>query len=497
MILLISLNQQDEEILKKAPTDISAFGVRHISAYLKSKNESCKILFLSKKHGEEETAGELAEIEKFVHRLKPDLIGVSLMSNHYLRAKKITEDIRRYYKNPIVWGGIHPTIKPIECLEHADIVFVGEAEHSFLDFYKEFKGGIKNYKTKGIVYKNENGEVVNNGVYPLEHYLDKFPFQDYDLEDHFVVLDGALVQMDKNVLSNFLPFSQKHYRVMTTRGCPFNCAYCGSAFLKNMYEGRFLRGRSVDNVLDEIKAVLTLLSGAEINFIKIMDDCFTINTVQWLSEFAKKYKERINLPFFCLVSPATITQEKLSILMDAGLKSVQIGLQSGSDRTNKDIYSRRISRDQFLNSFTILDKFRTRLKFNLDVITDNPFETEDDRAETARLLNEIKRPFNLILYSLTFYPGTVLYNRAVSEGVLSKNPDEYITKQFHKIKNDYFNKLMRLIPVLNSEKINSFIENRKKILTRLKLNLYYFIFSHKNIVPGFLKNLFKLFLRGF
>ena len=50
MILLISLNQKDEEILKKAPTDISAFGVRHISAYLKSKNEPCKILFLSKKH---------------------------------------------------------------------------------------------------------------------------------------------------------------------------------------------------------------------------------------------------------------------------------------------------------------------------------------------------------------------------------------------------------------------------------------------------------------
>lgn len=494
MILLISLNQQDEEILKKAPTDISAFGVRHISAYLKSKNEPCKILFLSKKHGEEETAAELAEIEKFACRLKPDLIGVSLMSNHYLRAKKITKDLKRYYKNPVAWGGIHPTIKPVECLEYTDIVFVGEAEHSILDFYNEFKGGVKNYKTKGIVYKNEDREIVNNGVYPLEHHLDQFPFQDYDLEDHFTVLDGALLQMDKNVLSRFLPFSQKHYRIMTTRGCPFNCTYCGSAFLKNMYEGKFLRGRSVDNVLNELSVVLRKFP--EINFIKIMDDCFTINTVQWLSEFAQKYKERIHLPFFCLVSPATITQEKLNILIDAGLKSVQIGLQSGSDRTNKDIYSRPILREQFLSAFAILDKFRSRLKFSLDVITDNPFETEEDRAQTARLLNKIKRPFNLILYSLTFYPGTELYNRAEHEGVLPKN-DEYIIKQFHKIKNDYFNKTLRLIPVLSSEKINSFIENRKKLLTRFKLNLCYFAFSHKNIAPGFLKNIFKLFSGGF
>ena len=101
MMLLISLNQEEEEILKKAPTDISAFGVRYISAYLKSKNEPCKILFLSKKHGEKETDAEFSEIEKFIKNLKPDLIGVSLMSNHYLRAKKITENIRRYYKNPL------------------------------------------------------------------------------------------------------------------------------------------------------------------------------------------------------------------------------------------------------------------------------------------------------------------------------------------------------------------------------------------------------------
>ena len=255
--------------------------------------------------------------------------------------------------------------------------------------------------------------------------------------------------MDFSLLRSFLPFSQAQYRIITTRGCPFNCAYCGSAFLKGMYEGKFLRTRTVDNVLEELG--LALKKYPYIQFIKIMDDCFTINSLEWLKDFAEQYKEKINLPFFCLVSPSTITEEKLGILIDAGLENVQVGLQSGSDRTNKNIYSRYISQEQFFKAISILDSFRKKLSFSFDVISDNPYEKEEDYAETAKLLNQIPRPFNLTLYSLTFYPGTELYNRAQKEGMIGKDSQEYITKQFHLLKNNYFNKLFRIIVLLKKE----------------------------------------------
>ncbi|HBU69420.1 MAG TPA: hypothetical protein DEE98_03445 [Elusimicrobia bacterium] len=488
MVLLISINQQDVEILKKAPTDISAFGVRHISSYLKSKGEECKIIFLVKKHGQLETEKELKEIENFVTKINPDVIGVSLMSNHYLRAVKITKDLKRYYSRPVVWGGIHPTIRPEECLNWADLVFIGEAEHSFFEFYQEHKNGVQNHKTKGIVYKKE-GKILNNGIYPLCGDLNSLPFCDYDLNDHYVFSGGKLVQMNFSLLRSFLPFSQAQYRIITTRGCPFNCAYCGSAFLKGMYEGKFLRTRTVDNVLEELG--LALKKYPYIQFIKIMDDCFTINSLEWLKDFAEQYKEKINLPFFCLVSPSTITEEKLGILIDAGLENVQVGLQSGSDRTNKNIYSRYISQEQFFKAISILDSFRKKLSFSFDVISDNPYEKEEDYAETAKLLNQIPRPFNLTLYSLTFYPGTELYNRAQKEGMIGKDSQEYITKQFHLLKNNYFNKLFRIIPVLSKNQVNCFIEKRDRLAQRIRLNLYYTLYRRRNILPVGLKSFLK------
>lgn len=488
MVLLISLNQQDVEILKKAPTDISAFGVRYISAYLKSQGEECKIIFLAKKHNELETGKELKELENFVKKIKPDIIGVSLMSNHYLRAVKITKDLKRYYSQPVVWGGIHPTIKPEECLNHADLVFIGEAEHSFFAFYQEHKNGVQNHKTKGIVYKKE-GKILNNGIYPLCENLNSLPFCDYDLNDHYVFSGGKLVQMDFEIMRNFLPFSQAQYRIMTTRGCPFNCAYCGSAFLKGMYEGKFLRSRTVDNVLEELE--LALKKYPYLKFIKIMDDCFTINPLEWLKNFSRQYKEKINLPFFCLVSPATITEEKLAVLIEAGLENVQVGLQSGSDRTNKEFYSRYISQEQFFKAISILNGFKNRLSFSFDVISDNPYEKEEDCAETAKLLNQIPRPFNLTLYSLTFYPGTELYRRAQKEGIIEKNSREYLTKQFHLLRNNYFNKLFRMIPVLSPSRAAGFIEKRHESVQKIRLNLYYFVYAHRNIMPDFMKSFLK------
>ena len=55
-----------------------------------------------------------------------DLIGVSLMTLHFHRAVQVTERLKG--SCPIIWGGIHPTVRPEECLEYADIVCIGEGE---------------------------------------------------------------------------------------------------------------------------------------------------------------------------------------------------------------------------------------------------------------------------------------------------------------------------------------------------------------------------------
>ena len=45
-----------------------------------------------------------------------------------------------------------------------------------------------------------------------------------------------------------------------------------------------------------------------------------------------------------------------------------------------------------------------------DVILDNPFETEEDALETVRVLQNVRKPFQLQLFSLTFYKGTEIFD---------------------------------------------------------------------------------------
>lgn len=67
------------------------------------------------------------------------------------------------------------------------------------------------------------------------------------------------------------------------------------------------------------------------------DDDFFIRTLKDLEDFAEKYKCRIGLPFGVAVSPNTFSKEKMEILLDAGLKAIQTGVESGSQRVLDEV----------------------------------------------------------------------------------------------------------------------------------------------------------------
>ena len=60
-----------------------------------------------------------------------DVVGLSLMTNYVRSAREISANIRhKYPEKLIVWGGVHPTIRPEECLDHADIAVVGDGTNA-------------------------------------------------------------------------------------------------------------------------------------------------------------------------------------------------------------------------------------------------------------------------------------------------------------------------------------------------------------------------------
>lgn len=486
-LLLISLNQQDVEECKKAPTDISALGTRYLSSYLKSKGHKVNILFLAKPHSQEENEKELKQINDLISKLAPDLIGISLMSNHFFRARKIAVSIKNKFDMPIIWGGIHPTIEPVSCLNYADMVCVGEGEVALEQLLS--RGGMIEPNIQGIWHK-KNKQIIDKGFAPLLENIDDIPYPDYNLTDHYIIHNHQLIPLTVEIFRQYYPASRGDHRLISSRGCPHACAYCCNSVFRLMYSGRYFRKRSVNGLINEMATIINQFPF--IKSFKIMDDNFTANDINWLKQFGRQYKEKINLPWFCLVSPLTIDEEKLETLINCGLKTIQMGLQSGSDRVNKETYSRNIKSSQFLTAAKLLETYSDKLEVIIDVIIDNPFETGKDLIETIGVLNQLKRPFNLALYSLAFYPGTELFKRAVKENILN-NTKEYLSKEFHLFRGSYLNKLIYLIPRLKKEKIDKLVNERQNLFIKFYVGLLFLIYTKKNKLPSWvLKILSKL-----
>src|SRR2546426_7712922 len=76
-----------------------------------------------------------------LREFNPDLIGLSLSSLTLKPAAEVTARIRRELDVPIIWGGSGPTLEPDACLEHADLVCMGEGEAAIVDLAQRLDAG--------------------------------------------------------------------------------------------------------------------------------------------------------------------------------------------------------------------------------------------------------------------------------------------------------------------------------------------------------------------
>ena len=203
-----------------------------------------------------------------------------------------------------------------------------------------------------------------------------------------------------------------------------------------------MRYRSPENIIDELECALKAMDFFE--GIWISDDCFLHRTQAELETFIELYKKKINLPFFCLADPLNVTEEKMKLLCDGGLKRMTMGIQSGSDKTKK-LYRRSISNEKILETSQIINQFQSQMHPPMyDIIVDNPYENLDDMYMTIKLIAKLPRPYYLQLFSLTFFPGSSLYHRAVKDGIITDDFQQVYNKPYYERAHCYHNVLLRL-----------------------------------------------------
>jgi len=400
-----------------------ATGLRLISSLLKTQGHQVRMIFLTAKRSERAERGYgPGLIDQFLEKVSDsDLIGVSLMTNTYYQAQELTEAIKAAgIKTPVVWGGVHPTVSPEGCIEFADIVCVGEGEWPMVDLADALQSG-RDYTNIKNLWVKHNGKVIKNEIRPLFDNLDELPAPDYQIEqDHYVVRKNEIVPAKPSNMRGTLV----RYRLLTTRGCPYNCAFCCNSSWLRIYrgKGKWVRQRSVANVISELEQIKQRF--ATVNSVGIVDDTFFIRDESEFEEFAALYSRRIGWPFDAYTHPATLTQRKMEILHECGCALVKMGIQSGCEHTNYNIFNRRVPNERVVEAMRTLDRF-PNLQKEYHYIVSNPFESDENLAETVHFAAEHHRgSFRVVIFPLALFPGSELYRRAREEGILKNEQRE-------------------------------------------------------------------------
>jgi len=395
-----------------------AIGLRYICSFLKRHGFDVDLIFFKEKYLTSDlmvlpTEREYKLFVDLCAELKPDVVGISLRSSFFKIASALTKGVKDRLDVPVIWGGTHPTVAPEESIQVADMICVGEGEYPMLELAQRISQGQDVRDIQNLWVRNGN-EVIRNPVRPLLRDLDSLPFPDYGDEGKYLI--------DENKISSYDPGLEVfNLNIMASRGCPYHCTYCCNSVFRDIHRGKgpAIRRRSVDNVIEEIESLKDRFPN--LKRIDFIDEVFAWDK-EWTSRFISKYKERINLPFQCAQHPNMVDRDILRMLTEAGLERVEVGIQSGSERIRREIFERPVSDETLLRTGRIIRDLNIVPFY--DIIVDNPFETEEDKKLSLDLILKLPRPFHLHVFSLIYFPNTILTKKALASKVISEDQVE-------------------------------------------------------------------------
>lgn len=420
-----------------------ASGLRSISATLREAGHQTTMILAgaSRIPVDDSVMGEIAALAS-----DSEIIGISSMSRGSVRAKRLIKGLRSL-DNLIVWGGVHPTLFPEDCIGHADLVCRGEGEGFMVDLAERVASGRDLSDIPNGAYLSE-GRPVLNDPRPLIDDLDRLPLLDFAFENEYA-LDpaGTLVPNARMRTRKVILFSG-------SRGCNYSCAYCSNAQLKAIYlgYGRYARKMSVPRFIYAASQYRRLFPDADHAYFT--DEDFFARSVEEMREFAETYPDQVGLPFECMGSPRQITDEKVALAAKAGMFQVDVGLESGSQRVRQEVFHRRIDDETQMRAANAINRQAPGCT-DFFLILGNPYEEREDLLAGVRLLEKLPPPFHVQIYNLVFIPGTMLFEMARRDGIIKGIEDSAFELDFlagfdhrthdWKRKNLYLNSLISLM----------------------------------------------------
>lgn len=312
----------------------------------------------------------------------PDLILVTSVMTYWASGVQETiEAIKRVYPHvPVILGGIYATLCPEHAAQHAGAheVVTGPGEAKILQLVEKYTG---------------------HGV-PLSidpDNLDELPYPAYDLQRTI----------------NYVP-------ILTSRGCPFSCAYCASSFLNPRWQVR-----SPERVVEEIKYWHGKYHVRDFAFY---DDALLIDAESHaVPIFEGIVKSELRLHFHTpnALHVRQINEKTADLMFRAGFKTLRLGLET-VEFENREQLDKKVTRTDFERAVSCLKNAGFQAgQIGAYLLTGLPGQSVESVEHSVKV--SLEAGITPVLTHYTPIPHTAMWQEAVNRSRYDLEKDPVFT----------------------------------------------------------------------
>jgi radical SAM superfamily enzyme YgiQ (UPF0313 family) len=366
-------------------------GLGYIASYLQEKGSHSVRIHDGMLH--QTTDAELVDA---LYISSPSIVGISAQATPAIYDVYRTASLVKQFDPDcqVVVGGAHATYSDHSILKDCpDIDFVvrGEGELVMHDLISSLEDG-KIEDVRGITYRDGLRSTRTPRPPPISN-LDDLPFPAYNLMDYEkYFVEGIRVGT-----------------MISSRGCPYSCTFCSSS----RSSGKKWRGRSAENVVEELTHLIQRYGIKELEFL---DDlfCYDPDRVRKITELMRT--RDIEIGWTCSVRADILSKnpQMASWLKNAGCHTIYMGVESGSQRILNKM-RKGTTLEEVARSNYIAKKAGLQRLFSF--IIGYPEETYTEARSTIDIACSLDPEYAQFTIC-TPYPGTPLHERATQNGWL-------------------------------------------------------------------------------
>lgn len=337
----------------------------------------------------------LQEPNQLINRLRalpaPRVTGISVLTTNLASARQAVSASRMAFPETLlVIGGPHVSALPDTVLNEfpsADLGVYGEGEVTLKEILKAFTSNNKlPIGLPGTIYRKADQGIIKADPRPPIKDLNILPRP----ARHLFPLDKYHPHPPYGRRSQYM-------NEITSRGCPFNCAYCSKSVFGNSY-----RALSPTRVAADIKYLVDQYKAREIHFY---DDDLTLSSDRTIKIMQQLISMKLDLIWSCTTRCDLVDPELLGLMKKAGCWMISYGVESGNDALLNTV-NKGVTRKQIETAFhqTKQAGIKTTAYFMIGL----PGETEETVKETIKFADKLD-PDYVNWAVMTVYPNSLFY----------------------------------------------------------------------------------------